>query len=609
MWHELRYSPCMTGRPGAGKARARGNIETLRSGALRVRVYAGIDPVTKKRHNLIDVVPAGPRARRQAEVIRDRFLHEVAEKRNPRTSATVAQLLTRYLDQFDGAPNTLTLYRGYARNHILPVLGHLKVGELDADVLDSLYAEHRRCRSHCSGRRSFQHRTDGPHACDERCRPHECRPLAASSVRHIHFLLSGAYTRAVRWRWVAVNPIGQATPPPAPRSNPQPPSARNAARIVTESFRDPDWGALVWTAMTTGARRGELCAIRISALNLDEGRETVWLRRAIRKEHGRLVEAELKSHQQRRVALDAETVVVLREHIERCRARCAALGIDLAPDAFLFSGAPDGSTFARPDGVTQRYERLADRLGIDTTFHKLRHYSATELITGGVDPRTVAGRLGHGGGGTTTLKTYTAWVSEADQRAATGLGAGMPQRPAEIDPGERARADPRHPYEKVAAEIGRRIRDGELRSNSPGPTAAELAGTLGVSVATAKRGVALAKQWGLLIDGGHGGPRVAEQPIAPAGLPAAAEPPAGVPMTAEGAFLLDLVVRRRGQDVARFSTAADPRDPDELREVLVDAVLRQGGSEATIAEYEMDVRRGGEEALITTFVVSRRRLF
>ncbi|WP_218130031.1 tyrosine-type recombinase/integrase [Pseudonocardia oroxyli] len=33
---------------------------------------------------------------------------------------------------------------------------------------------------------------------------------------------------------------------------------------------------------------------------------------------------------------------------------------------------------------------------MDTTYHKLRHYSATELIAAGVDPRTVAGRLGHG---------------------------------------------------------------------------------------------------------------------------------------------------------------------------------------------------------------------
>jgi hypothetical protein len=58
-----------------------------------VRVYAGIDPVTKKRHDLLVTVSAGPKARREAERIRDRFLHELAEKRNPRTSATVDQLL------------------------------------------------------------------------------------------------------------------------------------------------------------------------------------------------------------------------------------------------------------------------------------------------------------------------------------------------------------------------------------------------------------------------------------------------------------------------------------------------------------------------------------
>ena len=56
-----------------------------------------------------------------------------------------------------------------------------------------------------------------------------------------------------------------------------------------------------------------------------------------------------------------------------------------------------------------------------TTLHKLRHYSATELIAAGVNPRTVAGRLGHGGGGTTTLRFYSAWVSESDQRAASTL--------------------------------------------------------------------------------------------------------------------------------------------------------------------------------------------
>jgi site-specific recombinase XerC len=51
-----------------------------------------------------------------------------------------------------------------------------------------------------------------------------------------------------------------------------------------------------------------------------------------------------------------------------------------------------------PDNVSQRYSKAAACLGIDTHLHNLRHYSATELIAAGVDIRTVARRLGHGGG-------------------------------------------------------------------------------------------------------------------------------------------------------------------------------------------------------------------
>jgi integrase len=80
--------------------------------------------------------------------------------------------------------------------------------------------------------------------------------------------------------------------------------------------------------------------------------------------------------------------------------------------------------------VTQRYGRLAIKLGIKTHLHALRHYSATELIAAGVDVRTVAGRLGHDRGGATALRVYAAWVSEADQRAAATLSARMPPRPA-----------------------------------------------------------------------------------------------------------------------------------------------------------------------------------
>jgi len=48
--------------------------------------------------------------------------------------------------------------------------------------------------------------------------------------------------------------------------------------------------------------------------------------------------------------------------------------------------------------------QAAGRRAHDTTFHKLRHYNAAELIAAGADVRTVAEHLGHGGGGSTTLR-------------------------------------------------------------------------------------------------------------------------------------------------------------------------------------------------------------
>ena len=87
----------MAGARAGSEKRARGSIDVLPGGSLRVRVYAGVDPVTKKRHDLVAVVPAGPKAEDEAERQRLDFLRQIEERRNPRTKATLDQLLMRYL--------------------------------------------------------------------------------------------------------------------------------------------------------------------------------------------------------------------------------------------------------------------------------------------------------------------------------------------------------------------------------------------------------------------------------------------------------------------------------------------------------------------------------
>src|ERR687896_794308 len=98
-------------RARPGRRRQRGTVDELPSGARRVRVYAGADPVTGRRHDLVEVIPAAPRAAALAEEARTRLLSQVDEKRQPRTNATVNQLLERHVEKWAssaGAPGRVT---------------------------------------------------------------------------------------------------------------------------------------------------------------------------------------------------------------------------------------------------------------------------------------------------------------------------------------------------------------------------------------------------------------------------------------------------------------------------------------------------------------------
>jgi len=165
---------------------------------------------------------------------------------------------------------------------------------------------------------------------------------------------------------------------------------------------------------------------------------------------------------------------------------------EVRPDAFVFSTSPDGLTPYAPRAISQRYRKLALKLKLRSTrLHFLRHYSATELVAAGVDIRTVAGRLGHGSGGATTLKVYARWVNEADRRAADTMATIVPKP---VPPP----AVPRGPYEVIAENLREQIRNGQLRPGEQLPTIAELAAANTVAVGTAHRALTPLRNEGLV---------------------------------------------------------------------------------------------------------------
>ena len=446
----------MPGRRSTG-GRERGSVRK-RGNSYQVLVYAGVDPVTGKDSYLSE----STRDEKKIPEIRSRLLAKVDRQRNAATKATLSYVLSEWLDVHDADESTLDRYRELADKTIGPALGDVPISKLGTRMLERFYAQLRRCSIACDGKRFIVHRTEGDHDCRTvthrwppgrpsartradhncevsgckvtECQPHTCKPLAAGTVRKVHFVISGALTAAVRWERIDSNPAAGAKKPRQATPQPQPPTSDEAARILEAAWtQDLQWGMFVWLKMVTGARRGELLALRWKDIGLESA--MLEIRRSYSRRSGKAREKDTKTHQMRRISLDQETVEVLTSHRNSCQERCQQLSVPFDLTSFVFSYEPDNSRPCNPDGISHRYARMCADLGITSHLHTLRHYSATELIAAGVDVRTVAGRLGHGGGGTTTLRVYAAWIAEADRRA-SGLLAHRLPRPKKSGPAD-----------------------------------------------------------------------------------------------------------------------------------------------------------------------------
>jgi integrase len=422
---------------------ARGHVRKRGDSSYQAIVYAGIDPVTKRQRYLRETA----RSRKEAERALTRLLSQVDEQRTPNTSATVGYLLDRWLELAQLELTTRDTYQAYLRRHVRPALGTLPLRKLTVDGLDRFYHQLARHGGRCPRCTTRAAKGLPPLHAGERYAPrpgaaatavHEpdCAgglPLAAATVRQIHSILRRALDQAVRWGWITRNPASLASPPRLTPRDVRPPRPEQVAALLNAAWaRDPDFGTLLWLGVTTGARRGELCALRWPHVDFP-ARELLIERNLVQRGRRRKEKA-TKTHQARRIALDEATMAILAEHRDRCQQRATAARTSLRADGYVFSDVPGGGTPLLPDSVTQRFRRLARRLGVRTTLHSFgRHYAATQLLAAGVDLRTVAGRLGHGGGGATTLRVYASFVAAADRRAAELLGQQL-NRPGQVQP-------------------------------------------------------------------------------------------------------------------------------------------------------------------------------
>ena len=375
-------------------------------GVWELRVYVGRDVLTGKEK----VVSRRTRgSRRNAQTALAKLVTELDDPMSRRrvapTQLTVTRLITGRLAEWDGSPTTKATYLSQLNKYIAPTIGRLAITELDARILDRFYR----------WLRDEQH-------------------LSASTIRSIHSLIRGSLRRAVVWGYLKSNTAIDARPPVARRKEltlPDPGVVADAvARLAGD---DPPYGCLVRLAAATGARNGELCAVRWADVDLARCAVRIDATIISTPETG-VIRKPTKTHTFRTVAVDAATIDALRGHRLAMVQRARVCGITLADSAYVFSHSPSGSTPWRPDHVTKKWAYHRDQIGLNgVRLHDLRHLQATMLLKAGVPVRNVAKRLGHRDP-SVTLNVYAQYLEDSDHEAAAIMGKLLVAREPDDEP-------------------------------------------------------------------------------------------------------------------------------------------------------------------------------
>ena len=322
------------------------------------------------------------------------MIQDQAPSRTDGLGVTVGQLFDKWLEEcerLDLSPTTLRTYRAQLERNVAPHLGKLPLGRLTAKHLDNLYGIMK---------------ADG---------------LSPKTIRNHHAMISSALHQAVRWGWVRQNIAELAKPPKISQQRVEAPSVEVVRAVIeTAEKRDPRLAPLLMLAALTGMRRGELCALRWSDVDLGLGQ--IEVSRSLVVVPGGLAEKSTKTDRSRRVSLDPVGVALLTRHRANTTGWAMEAGAVPPNDAFVFSPFVESTTPFRPDNVTNFFIRVRDAVGAPRVrLHDLRHFTATQLIGAGVDVRTVAGRLGHSDP-SVTLRVYSHFIEERDVAAAAIMG-------------------------------------------------------------------------------------------------------------------------------------------------------------------------------------------
>jgi len=302
--------------------------------------------------------------------------------------------------------STLLSYTTVVERHLTPALGAVRLQRLTTLQINSMYIDLAVAETSIAAAKVDPERSPR-------------KALSAKTIRNIHLVLTKALADAEDDGLVARNPAERAKPPRVRQTPENEIVAWDAPELRTflAQIIDDRWFPEIRLASMTGMRRAEVLGLRWEDVDLDAGHVVV--RQTLVSSGYKTRFDSPKSHRPRSVALDPETVRVLRQR------KVAQVANRLASSKWIESDlvftSPTG-LLVHPDSFSQAFERLVLRSRLKRiTLHGLRHTHASLLLKSGVSVKVVSERLGHADPGF-TLRQYAHVLGSMQEDAALRIG-------------------------------------------------------------------------------------------------------------------------------------------------------------------------------------------
>ena len=289
-------------------------------------------------------------------------------------------------------PNTQMSYERRIYQHIIPALGQIPLNKLTTGDIQQFYTQAKQ------GGRLLRTELYG-------------EGLSDQTIRGIHTTLHGALKQAVKEHLITRNPADGCKLPSAKAREMQVLTPEEIQRLLIQAREDGCYELLL-LELSTGLRRGEICALQWDDLNFNTG--ALRVDRQVHRVRGELVVSQPKTKASNRsVVLPAPVLSVLEAYHKTSSSR------------WMFPSPVKEDSPMDPAAVRKRLSTVLERADCKhIRFHDLRHTFATASLEHGMDVKTLSTIIGHVSS-TTTLNIYAHVTDEMQRTAAAKIDQGI----------------------------------------------------------------------------------------------------------------------------------------------------------------------------------------